>query len=233
MYGNVLLRSWECGTKNWPVAFAPLAYGVALSVVMELFGRLGFVGGILLAVATQACVSSALHLVENMVRVNRANFNDFLKGFTIYLWELLTVAFILWIPMRVAAIALASVPNGGVIYFSIQIALYVLLNPLPEFIYHTRTSGIALLSASYSFIVENWIEWLLPNIVLTAAGYFVLRMLEALVVFLPGFLQFFVLFFGLGLCLTYFMVFRGFLFVELSGTNRRSRIYRYDARSST
>ncbi len=231
MYGIALRRSWECVTKNWVVSCAPLAYGVALSLVTILVARLGFVGGILLAVAFQACVSSGLHLVENMVRVNRANFNDFLRGFSVYLWELLTVAFILWIPMRLAAIGLSSVPNGGIIYFGIQIALYVLLNPLPEFIYQTRTTGIGLLSASYYFIVENWVEWLLPNVILTAAGFFVLETLGSLGAFLPAALQFFIVFFGLGLCLTYFMVFRGFLFAELNGTNRRSRVYRYEARS--
>jgi hypothetical protein len=35
----------------------------------------------------------------------------------------------------------------------------------------------------------------------------------------------------LGLCLTYFMTFRGFLFAQLYGTTRRSRIYRYKART--
>jgi len=37
--------------------------------------------------------------------------------------------------------------------------------------------------------------------------------------------------FALGLFLTYVMTFRGFLFIELYGSSRRSRIYRYKARS--
>jgi hypothetical protein len=133
--------------------------------------------------------------------------------------------------MRVASMALASVPNGGLIYFFIQIALYVLLNPVPEFIYQTHSSGIGLLSDSYNFIVENWIEWFFPNIILTLVGYFVLNFLGALALGLPGFLQLFAVVFGSGLYLTYFMVFRGFLFAELHGTTRRSRIYRYNARN--
>jgi hypothetical protein len=108
--------------------------------------------------------------------------------------------------------------------------LYVLLNPLPECLYQTRASGIELLTASYNFIVENWVEWFLPNIVLTVAGFFVFRGLEISSYGIPGFLQLFVLAFGFGLCLTYFMVFRGFLFAELNGTTRRSRVYRYNAR---
>lgn len=127
--------------------------------------------------------------------------------------------------------ALASVPNGGLIYFLILIALYVILNPVPEFIYQTHSSGIGLLSDSYNFIVENWIEWFIPNILLTLVGYLVLNLLRTLALALPGFLQLFVVVFGSGLYLTYFMVFRGFLFAELHGTTRRGRIYRYNARS--
>jgi hypothetical protein len=166
-----------------------------------------------------------------MVESGRATFNDFLNGFTVYLWELIGIAFILWIPMRLAATVLASVPNGRLIYFLIQIGLYILLNPVPEFIYQTRVSSIELIGASYNFIVDNWIEWLVPNIILTVAGYALLNLLDAIVIGLPSFLQSLIVAFAFGLCLTYFMAFRGFLFAELHGTTRRSRIYRFDARA--
>jgi hypothetical protein len=107
-----------------------------------------------------------------------------------------------------------------------------LLNPVPEFIYQTRTTGLELLSASYNFIVENWLEWLLPNVVLTAAGYMLLRILQGFIWVLPPLVQWFIIAFVAGLFLTYFMTFRGFLFAELHGTTRRSRVYRYNARAS-
>jgi len=133
--------------------------------------------------------------------------------------------------MRVAAMALATVPNGALIYFLITLVLYIVLNPVPEFIYQTRTTGLELISASYNFIVENWLEWLLPNILLAVVGYFLLAWFEPLLFGLPGFLYFFIYAFVVGLGLTYFMTFRGFLFAELHGTTRRSRAYRYKARS--
>jgi hypothetical protein len=231
IYANAIRRSFQCVAQNWVISFAPLAYGIALSLAGLVVGPLGIVGGLLLGLATQACLSSGLYLIENMVKIGKANFNDFIKGFTVYLWELLLIAFILWIPMRLAAVALASVANGVLIFLLIKIALYILLNPLPECLYQTRSSGIELLTASYNFIVENWIEWFLPNIILTVAGFFIFEILEMLTYDLPGFLQFFALAFGFGLCLIYFMVFRGFLFADLNGTTRRSRVYRYNARS--
>ena len=230
MYQKALQQSFQCVAKNWVVSFAPVAYSIGLSLVGFIVGPLGLIGGLLLGLAAQACVSSGLYLVENMVKLGEANFDDFIKGFTVYLWELLLIAFILWIPMRVAGMALASVPNGALIFGLIKIALYILLNPLPEFLYQTRTSGIELLTASYNFIVENWIEWFLPNVLMTVAGFYVLQALGIVTAGLPGFLQLFVIALGFGLCLTYFMVFRGFLFAELHGTTRRSRVFRYNSR---
>jgi hypothetical protein len=231
MYQKALQQSFQCVAKNWVVSFAPVAYSIGLSLVGFIVGPLGLIGGLLLGLAAQACVSSGLYLVENMVKLGEANFDDFIKGFTVYLWELLLIAFILWIPMRVAGMALASVPNGALIFGLIKIALYILLNPLPEFLYQTRTSGIELLTASYNFIVENWIEWFLPNVLMTVAGFYVLQALGIVTAGLPGFLQLFVIALGFGLCLTYFMVFRGFLFAELHGTTRRSRVFRYKSRT--
>jgi hypothetical protein len=232
MYAVALRRSLEAVSKNWIVSFAPLAYGIILSVTVSIVAPLGLIGGLILGLVSQACVSSGLYLIENIVRMGKTNFDDFIKGFTVYLWELVRISFILWIPLRVVSIALSGVPNGALIFLFIQIALYVLLNPVPEFIYQTRTSGIELLGASYNFIVENWIEWFVPNIALTLAAYFLLNMLSLLAASLPGFAQFFLVTFGLGLCLTYIMVFRGFLFAELHGSTRRSRAYRYDARQA-
>lgn len=231
MYANAFWRSWECAVRNWVVSFAPVAYGIILAVIASLMAPLGIVGALLVSLASQACVSSGLFLIKNMVENNKADFNDFLKGFTVFLWELLGIAFILWIPLRVLSMGLATAPNGALIYFLIKLALYILLNPVPEFIYQTRASGLELISASYNFIVENWIEWLIPNIVLFALGYFLLELLKPLLFGLPGFVALFLYAFIAGLALTYFMIFRGFLFAQLHGTTRRSRLYRYKSQS--
>ena len=227
LYAKALRRSWETLLKNWVVSLAPWAYAALLSIVALMVAPLGMIGGLVLGLATQACISSGLYLVKNIVEGRRADFKDFINGFTVYLWELLGIAFVVWIPMRVLAMALASTPNGGLIFALIQVALYILLNPAPELIYQTRSSGIGVISDSYNFVVENWLEWLLPNIVLTIAGYWILNILSAMSIGLPSVMQIFIIAVGMGLCLSYFMIFRGFLFAELHGSTRRSRAYRY------
>jgi hypothetical protein len=232
IYASALKRAWDCVRKNLIVSFAPLAYSLVLSAATMVALPLGFLGGFVLGLAAQACASSALYLVKNLVDSGKTDFDDFARGFLVYILELITISFILWIPMKLIGMALETVPNGALIYVCIQIALYILLNPVPEFIYQTSTSGLELLSASYNFIVENWIEWLIPNIVLAIGGYLLLREIEFLLFGLPAFLQLFLHSFALGLFLTYMMTFRGFLFADLHGTTRRSRIYRYRARSN-
>jgi hypothetical protein len=230
MYATALERSWQAVRKNWVVSLAPVVFGIILAVVGSVVAPLGIIGGFIYSLVSAACASSGLYLIKNLVDSGKANFNDFLNGFTVYIWDVITILFIVGIPMRVAAMGLESVANGALIYFLLRLGLYILLNAVPELIYQSRTSGLELIGASYNFIVENWLEWLIPNILFAVAGYFFLDLLGSLIFGLPLYLELFLYALFLGLGLAYFMTFRGFLFSELYGTTRRSRLYRYNAR---
>ena len=230
MYTTALARSWQALRKNWVVSFAPVVFGIIMVVVGSLVAPLGIIGGFIYSLVSAACASSGLYLIKNLVDSGKANFNDFLNGFTVYIWDVITISFILWIPMRLAAMGLASVANGALLYFLLRLGLYIVLNAVPELIYQSRTSGLELIGASYNFIVENWLEWLIPNILFAVVGYFLLELFQSLIIGLPVYLELFLSALFLGLGLAYFMTFRGFLFSELYGTTRRSRLYRYNAR---
>jgi hypothetical protein len=232
IYKTCLIRTVELVRGNLGIIFAPIAYGLALSAAALLLAPLGFIGGMVLGVVLAACASSALYLIENVVRMGKASLQDFTRGFSVYIWEILTIAFIFWIPMRLLAQFAFTTPNGPLLYLGVQILLYVIFNAVPELIYQGRVSGLALLSASYQFIVENWIEWLLPNLLVGVAGYLLRNLVYQLVTPVPFFLQYFLVETAFGLFLTFLMIFRGLLFAELNGTTRRSRVYRYKARSS-
>lgn len=232
IYKTCLIRTVELVRENLGIIFAPIAYGFVLSAAALLLAPLGFIGGLVLGVVLAACASSALYLIENVVRMSKATLQDFTRGFTVYIWDILTLAFIFWIPMRLLAQFAFTTPNGPLLYFAVQILLYVIFNAVPELIYQGRVSGLALLSASYQFIVENWIEWLLPNLLVGIVGYLLRNLVYQMVAPLPFFLQYFIVEAGFGLFLTFLMIFRGLLFAELNGTTRRSRVYRYKARSS-
>ena len=232
IYKTCLIRTVELVRNNLGIIFAPIAYGVLLSAATMLLAPLGIIGGIIMGVVLAACASSGLYLVENVVRMGKTSLQDFARGFSVYIWEILTIAFIFWIPMRLLAQFAFTTPNGPLLYLGVQILLYVIFNAVPELIYQGRISGLALLSASYQFIVENWIEWLLPNLLVGLAGYMLRNLVYQLVAPMPFFLQYFLVEAAFGLFLTFLMIFRGLLFSELNGTTRRSRVYRYKARSS-
>jgi len=232
IYKTALIKTTQLLRDNLGIIFAPIAYGLVLSAAAMLLAPLGFIGGMVLGVVLAACASSALYLIENVVRMGKASLQDFTRGFSVYIWEILTIAFIFWIPMRLLAQFAFTTPNGPLLYLGVQILLYVIFNAMPELIYQGRVSGLALLSASYQFIVENWIEWLLPNLLVGVAGYLLRNLIYELVAPMPFFLQYFFVEAAFGFFLTCLMIFRGLLFSELNGTTRRSRVYRYKARSS-
>lgn len=232
IYRIALRRTVELLAGNWAIIFAPLAYSVILSVAAALLGPLGFIGGIVITAISAACGSSGLYLIENVVRGSKAAFKDFIRGFGVYLWEILGIAFILWIPMMLLSQAAYSTPQGPLVILLVRILLYIILNPVPELIYQTPASGIGLLSASYEFIVENWIEWFVPNVLIAVAGYWLIGWVDLPAEYVPSFFRFFFIFAVFGVLLTFLMIFRGLLFSELNGTTRRSRAYRYRARAS-
>ena len=232
IYRVALSRSVELLRGNWAIIFAPLAYSVILALATVLLAPLGFIGGIIMTALSAACASSGLFLIENIVRTGKVGLGDFTKGFSVYLWEILGIAFILWIPMMLLTQIAYSTPQGPLIVLAVRLLLYVILNPVPELIYQTPASGIGLLSASYEFIVENWIEWFVPNVLIAAAAYLLLGWLNGPAAYLPYILGIFFIFAVFGLLLTFLMIFRGLLFSELNGTTRRSRAYRYRANAS-
>ena len=85
IYTTALRRSWECVAKNWIVSFAPVGYGLIFSLAVTLVAPLGLIGGLLIGLVSQACLSSGLYLVKNVVDSGKATFNDFLNGFTVNL----------------------------------------------------------------------------------------------------------------------------------------------------
>lgn len=222
IYRRALSRGAVLAVRNWPVLLSVFAYAAILQVGTVLAMYLGLAGGLLLSLVTSACLGSFLFLVENIVRTNRATWEDFTRSFGVYLWDVVAVSFALWLFWFVLTPVLAQMPQGGVIVLAIQLVLFVLLNAVPELIYLGHAGLADLLARSYQFIAANWIEWFPPNLLLLA-----------------GFLALWAVPLGDGLAVTivrsaasalflYFaMVVRGFLFLELDGTSRRARLFRH------
>lgn len=222
MYGRAFRRAGVLTLRNWPVAGTTFAYSLALTGAAILAAGLGLVGGFLMSLVWAACVSSFLFLVEMMLRTGSVSWADFRRSFGVYLWDVVGVTFIVWVVFAVATPALRTLPQGPGLILGMNLVIAVLFNAVPELIYLGHHSSLELLTESYRFIADNWIEWFPATIVMAAP----------LVLFaelpLPG---------GLApvrtalfaLWVYFMMVARGLLFLELHGSTRRARAFRHRA----
>jgi hypothetical protein len=219
IYRKVFARAATLAVKNWPVLGSVFVYGAILVIAAPVCWSFGIVGGLALSLIQAACLSSFLYLVEMIVRTSKVTLEDFRRSFVPYLWDVVGIMFLFW-AFTLLSPAIMQLPQGKVILLFIYLAVFVLFNAVPELIYMGHYSAVALLSESYEFIVENWIEWFPAT--LLAAG------VMALVASLPlrgpaAYAQEAVL----ALLLYFTMVMRGLLFIELYGSTHRGRAFKY------
>jgi hypothetical protein len=216
LYARAFGRGARLALANWPAGLVIILYGKLLEILLALVAPLGLLGGLLVYLASVACSSSALALVEQVIRAGRVSLRDLPAGFAAYLGDLLTAIFLLWGLGFVASLVLR--PTSTLLYIVFLLATFVFFNALPELIYLGRHAATELLVESYRFIGENWIEWFPANLALVGC--------VLAVSLLPGGRHGLVADAALGLVLYFAMIARGLLFQELSSSNRRARAFR-------
>lgn len=222
IYGQVFRRAAALTLANWPVLGSLFVYAAIMTTSLALVGVLGVLGGFLVSLVWAACLGSFLSLVEIMVRAGRVGLDDFRRSFGAYLWDVAGVLFLLWIFRLVAVPALATLPQGPAVLLLLNLAILVFFNAVPELIYLGHYGSLDLLGESYRFIGENWIEWFPANL---AMGAVLLGVADIAIGGIGAWVQL-----GVLALLVYFaMVVRGLLFLELHGSSRRSRAFRYRA----
>lgn len=221
IYRRATSRAATLALRNWPVLGSVFAYMAITWASMTFAMLLGPLGPFLMGFVSAALTGSFLYLVEMMVRTSKVTWEDFARSFSAYLWDVIGVMFVLWIFEFFAAPILLQSPQGGLILLCIHIAMLVFFNAVPELIYLGHYRAIELLAESYRFVADNWIEWFPPNVVLMVAFFAISQLRPSNTV--TALLQTAVLaLFG------YFaMVLRGLLFIELAGSSRRGRAFRY------
>ena len=219
MYRRAFVRAGTLTLRNWPVAGTTFAYSLALAAAVVVGSSLGLVGGFLVSLVWAACISSFLSMVEMMLRTGSVSWSDFRGSFGVYLWDVVGVTFILWVVFAIATPALRTLPQGPGIILGMNLVIAVLFNAVPELIYLGHYSSLELLSESYRFITDNWIEWF-PAMIMMALPIVLLSQVP-----LPGALAL-VRTAILALWVYFMMVARGLLFLELHGSTRRARDFR-------
>src|SRR5262249_26088254 len=125
-------------------------------------------GGFLLGAVNALLVGAILSLIEQGVSYARTlTIKDVFESFGHYFWDVIGVGFVLWLPLMALDLGTQQNPNGPLISYAVMLLLFILLNPASEVIYHVpHVSPLEVFTRAYEFVLENWIEWFLPLVVL-------------------------------------------------------------------
>lgn len=248
IYSECLKQSISLVTKCWLIVPATIIAFMILIFISRATAGLGMAGGFIAGLFYIAFLTLFYGWLGQAVRKEKIRVES-LKEFDWSLFSsLMSVGFILWI-LNMFVSPFASTKETSWIFASISLALFVLLNAVPEVIYLKRYESMDGLKYSFNFIKENWIEWFLPFVILLAplvlgrpvnflaslsgvdpfsAGAdpllparFIFSQISKMLDPSLGFLGAI-----LALAVTvWFMIFRGMLFLKLDGTSRRQRSY--------
>ncbi len=228
--------------KNWFILIASIAAWIIFQISISLFARLGYAGGFIVGIVNVLLLTFYYRWISECVRKNPLKLADYLEFDKNLFSSVINAAFFLYIFMLLTSGITSPWPIA-----CINLALFILLNALPEVIYMRGAQGLNVFSDSYSFIRDNWIEWFLPFLIffspvviaapvaflfaLTSAdpllpvNKFIMLAMHAMSLLL---VKNFILAISLILA-TWFMIFRGFLFRELEFGSRRHRAFKMAA----
>jgi len=253
LYQGALRATVQSFIRSWIIVLAVVLFAAAMVLATSLSAPLGFLGGFVLGAVNAFLVGATLSLVEQAVRSRRrVGIQDIRDSVGRYFWDVISLGFVLWVPMLLLDKGLEANPNGAVFAAAMFLLLFILLNPAPEVIYQVRhDSPLDVIRESYEFVIDNWIEWFLPLAVAVApfglsfffamsgrlgrgAGLDFFQVLILPFTLLTAWLGYLGLpelaSSGLVILLTppvavAMFIFRGHLFAALHGTSRRQRLF--------
>ena len=168
LYRQALRKTWHSLLKGWVIIVAVIGFLFLLLLAQQIAAPLGMAGGFLLGAVNALLVGATLSLIEQAVSYARTiTIKDVLDSFGHYFWDVIGVGFVLWLPLMALDMGTQQNPNGPLISYAVMLLIFILLNPAPEIIYQVpHDSPLDVFKRAYDFVLENWIEWFLPMVVL-------------------------------------------------------------------
>jgi hypothetical protein len=253
LYRDAFHATGRSMVRGWLVILAVIVFTMLMLLAHRLARPLGMAGGFLLGAVNALLIGATLSLIEQAIKSMRGiAIGDVFESMGHYFWDVISVGFVLWIPSMLLDTSLQANPDSQFLVAACLLLVFILLNPAPEVIYLTRhDSPLDVLKRSYDFVFDNWIEWFLPMaLVLAPLGLSLFFKLSSQLGRGAGldFIQLVLVPFavltawltdlGISAQLTSLMallltpplmvamlLFRGHLFVALSATSRRQRLY--------
>ncbi len=147
---------------------ALVVFALLFVAAARVAAPLGMAGGFLLGAVNALLVGATLRLIEQSLNAARTiRLADVRDSFGHYFWDVIGVGFVLWVPTMALEMGTQANPYGQFLVSAVLLLLFLLLNPAPEVIYQVpHDSPLDVFKASYDFVLEHWVEWFLPFVVL-------------------------------------------------------------------
>ena len=168
LYRNAFRKTGQSLARGWMTMVAVVGFGFLLVLAAQIASPLGMAGGFLLGAANALLVGATLSLIEQSISHARVlTIQDILGSVGHYFWDVISIGFILSLPLMALDLSLQANPFGQLLSYAVLLLLFLLLNPAPEIIYQVRhDSPLDVFKISYEFVLENWIEWFLPFVLI-------------------------------------------------------------------
>ncbi len=143
---------------------ALVGFALLFVTAARIAAPLGMAGGFLLGAVNALLVGATLRLIEQALQAARTiHVQDVTESFGHYFWDVIGVGFVLWLPTMALEMGAQANPYGQFLSSAVLLLAFLLLNPAPEVIYQVRhDSPLDVFKTSYDFVMEHWIEWFLP-----------------------------------------------------------------------
>lgn len=234
---NTFKKTIKSFGKNWIIIFTGLVYtflnvGIIIVVNTLFRGVLSILAGLAMAIVSSGLISNYLYLLFNIISYDRITIQDFKDGFKYFLRKIYGIFFIAWIGSFLLSIPLQLAgTNAGLLSTIVSILILVVLNPLPETIYQKHYSSGESIKYALNFMEENWVNWLIPNILFHFILYLITNTLILNIFTINLSFSYSFTLKGIGLYVlgqalfSFIMIYRGYLFKTLSTSTMRKRMY--------
>lgn len=234
---EIIPKSFMLTIKNIKAALLSIPYILLYAALSVVAGNTGLFAGIIMAVATGLIASDYLYVVEMIIRYGHFDLEDIKKGFTVYLRPVYMIIFAVYVVQLGLGLFLGPLMRIIIMGYSFSAILYfvaiLVFNTIPEVIYIKGYQMGDMFTYSLEFIKENWLQWLLPNIIFMYIMYIAFRNMVSSI-FLASYggnsvilvIMAIIIMLVVQVVLLFAMIYRGNLFKLLDGSSMRKRNFK-------
>lgn len=254
LYGKSLLKASRCCINSPALLVGPICLGILFwlgSSIIRII-PLGYAGGLVLGLLSSFLLSFYYSWLRECIQSNKLVWSDLTRFDGSLFLGIINVGFLYWMISLITDMILVPIdPRFDAI---VSLLIFILLNVTAEMIYIEGNSSLSAFTESLEFVKENWVEWFIPTILICLPIFLVnswiaisvalgftpflpiypilslwLPLLESRFYILGSFSPFITIFF-LSIVGTTIMLFRGFLYKELSTSTRKSRNFSWSSK---